>query len=681
MSDIVNLIGYLLLDYRRLIIFSCFVFSVSTVIGQDVRIDKNSLTEYTSDQEIFEMYLDTMDKYVYRDIDKALIANQECDLIIEKGTSLSDSILLNYVIQKVYIEYSKANPLGAYQLISENEYLIENETVSDVQIGNFIYLTSYTFMSIGDLESAQIAFYDAIEHGEAKGDTQFVVKNLHSLAQLFNDTEYCEEAAKCLTDALSYKELIKIRPTTLVLNYLELGESYLCMQDYPKAIEALDLAQEITDSFDLDVLRFDVLVFKGTVFINQDRIESADSIYKLLETSNQKKLDENNAYQMQKFLSELYRKKKMYPEVLRLYDDLIMNSDSNQLDDIIDLNAKAHLVSNEIGNHKEAYNYLLSYNEAKKIKDDDAKRQKTAYLKIKFQSDQKEKDNALLAAKISKNQVEKKTLLSWLLFSGFLLTLLFLAFYQKRRYSRQLEDEVSKRTEKLIESNEQLNKSLEELDEFNRILSHDLTEPLRSIVGFSQLASRDIENIPQAQSYLSMVTKGGKQLGQLIDDVKSYRVADKMCISKTTNVNTIVMIEQLLSEIRCKFPLRKIELNYDTVTDIKCESQIVKIIFTSIIENSLKFNKNEEVRINIEYKLLSKFHTFLITDNGIGMHSKFHGQVFNMFKRLNNREDFKGSGLGLSVAKKLANKIYGDVTVLDSEEGVGTTIKFEFEEK
>ena len=93
---------------------------------------------------------------------------------------------------------------------------------------------------------------------------------------------------------------------------------------------------------------------------------------------------------------------------------------------------------------------------------------------------------------------------------------------------------------------------------------------------------------------------------------------------------------------------------------------------------AVRFNNQDVVNIKVDYNKEGAFHTFIIQDNGIGIDPKYHDQVFSMFKRLNNRVDFSGSGLGLSVAQKLAKKMGGEISILRSDvnEGADFQVKF-----
>ena len=192
---------------------------------------------------------------------------------------------------------------------------------------------------------------------------------------------------------------------------------------------------------------------------------------------------------------------------------------------------------------------------------------------------------------------------------------------------RRLEDQVIKRTEKLKESNELLSNSMKELDEFNRILSHDLIEPLRSIISFSQLASRDIQNPENVQEYLSYVTNSGIQLSQLIKDVLLYRESDNIINETKVDLSISTVFSEIEYEIKDQWPDKQIKLICNTDATILCAAKTAKNVFKIIVENAVRFNNQDVVNIKVDYNKEGAFHTFIIQDNGIGIDPKYHDPV------------------------------------------------------
>ncbi|MBC8046057.1 MAG: PAS domain-containing sensor histidine kinase, partial [Fimbriimonadaceae bacterium] len=92
-------------------------------------------------------------------------------------------------------------------------------------------------------------------------------------------------------------------------------------------------------------------------------------------------------------------------------------------------------------------------------------------------------------------------------------------------------------------------------------------------------------------------------------------------------------------------------------------------------ENAVKYNTSLNPQIHIQMHNGNDQYTWYVKDNGIGIEPQYHDRIFEMFKRLHNREIYQGSGLGLSITKKIINKLDGEIGVI-SEEGKGSTFWF-----
>ncbi len=673
-----ELIGsnYVYISYAAKLLSFLYLISLSHYGVSQVPITfEESFTAETTDQEKFAMYLDTIDKYLYRDLNITTYGIDECRKIIDQGTALSDSILFYYVIQEIYHKFNINESLGAYQLITENEVMLHSENISEDMRGRFRYLRSFTYMSIGDTEAAQKSFYEEIEIGKAQQDTATIISNLYSLGQLYSDAGEYMESINCYKQILEYDKVFVVRPTTIALTNIELAESYLQSEEFDKALAVLQTAQDIAEKNDLDILLSDVLMVKGIVFLGMKDIAAAESIYRKFEATNTGRLDPNNIINSNRLLAKLYRAKQMHSSALSVFKEILNDIDTLDLDSMLETYDNMHQTCKDMQDYESAYGYFAEYNTILIKKEEDDKRQQTEYLKIKYNSEQKEIENKILAAELNQNKTEKKVLYLSLALFFLLLSFLVAAYLQKQRYSKKLEDQVAKRTDKLKESNELLNNSIEELDEFNRILSHDLIEPLRSIISFSQLASRDLSDHDKVREYLSYVTKSGEQLSQLIEDVRLYREADLISEEIRTEVDIPTLFDAITTDLQAQFPNKKIEIRNNTDETISCAAKTVTNLFTIVLDNAVKYNTNESVKIKVDYSKQNDFYIFDIKDNGIGIDSKYHDQIFSMFKRLNNRLDYTGSGLGLSTAQKLAQKLGGDISLLYSDINSGTTFR------
>ena len=99
-------------------------------------------------------------------------------------------------------------------------------------------------------------------------------------------------------------------------------------------------------------------------------------------------------------------------------------------------------------------------------------------------------------------------------------------------------------------------------------------------------------------------------------------------------------------------------------------------LFQNLIENAIKYNLSEEKIIKIEYRSGKKHHYFSVTDNGIGIDPKYSEKIFELFQRLHLSHQFEGTGIGLSICKRIVERHSGSIKLLDGEEHKGSTFEF-----
>jgi len=144
-----------------------------------------------------------------------------------------------------------------------------------------------------------------------------------------------------------------------------------------------------------------------------------------------------------------------------------------------------------------------------------------------------------------------------------------------------------------------------------------------------------------------------------------------------TEERKVIDIQQILDDavydVQENYPDKNISLTCNATSNIIGPTEMFKQIFQIIIDNAAKFNQERAVSVNVSYHLKDQMHFFEFEDNGIGIAPNYHSQIFKMFKRLNNRKAYTGSGMGLSVAQRLLEKIDGKISVLRSRESEGST--------
>jgi signal transduction histidine kinase len=249
-----------------------------------------------------------------------------------------------------------------------------------------------------------------------------------------------------------------------------------------------------------------------------------------------------------------------------------------------------------------------------------------------------------------------------------------------RRKNEELKTQkkaLAKNMAELKKVQQQLTESNQELQIFAFAASHDLKEPLRMITMYTQLTERSLKNAldEKTKSYMGFVTDGVKRMQLLLDNLLSYSLLGKNRqddIPIDLNEKLKKVMENLTVAIQeCDAKVVCCELPTLTVSPTEMTQ-----LFQNIIANALKFRKSDtKPFIEVCSKEEEKEFVFSISDNGIGIKTEDQERVFLLFTRLNSREHYEGTGIGLATCKKILNKLNGRIWVT-STEGVGTTFHF-----
>jgi PAS domain S-box-containing protein len=231
-----------------------------------------------------------------------------------------------------------------------------------------------------------------------------------------------------------------------------------------------------------------------------------------------------------------------------------------------------------------------------------------------------------------------------------------------RRAHDELEQKVKERTAQLERSNK-------ELQDFTFIASHDLQEPLRKVIAFNDLLDKKYECVldDEANDYKNRINKAVNRMQELIDDLLALtRVATKARPFKQTDLQVVVdeVIEDLV-KYRSEKGAKIVPMSLPV---IDADEVQMRQLFQNLIMNALKFHRSRiPPHVHIEGRTLGTgYCEIMIKDNGIGFDMKYADLIFKPFQRLYNRKEFKGSGIGLSICKKIIERHGGDIYATSS---------------
>ena len=231
----------------------------------------------------------------------------------------------------------------------------------------------------------------------------------------------------------------------------------------------------------------------------------------------------------------------------------------------------------------------------------------------------------------------------------------------------------------LEQMNIDLEKQNEELASFSYIASHDLQEPLRKIMTFSsRLKDKYKSHLPEeAQTYLGKIDESAKRMAKLILDLLEYsRLHNEENLFVKTDLTEVV--KNVLTDFELVIEQRKAVVQYGKMLAIDVIPLHINQLFYNLLSNSLKFSKTDVTPvINISTHVLTPedikkypnlnmplpYCEIVIQDNGIGFEQKYDQQIFVIFQRLNRRDEYDGTGIGLSICKKIVDNHRGIIFV------------------
>jgi signal transduction histidine kinase len=227
----------------------------------------------------------------------------------------------------------------------------------------------------------------------------------------------------------------------------------------------------------------------------------------------------------------------------------------------------------------------------------------------------------------------------------------------------------------LEEKSDELRKRNSELMEFNYLASHDLQEPLKTILGFSNLLQDEsVELNEEAEFYISNISNVAEGMSQKISKLLAYSRLGRSGEKEEVSVDKV--LDKLMSNLKAGLLDTDINIKRGSLPKVKAYEYELYSLFQNLVSNALKFqkaNQKTEIFINCEDK--GDFYEFVIQDNGIGIESKNFNKIFQVFQRLHNSDVYEGTGLGLAMCKKIVEAHGGELWV-ESELDKGSEFRF-----
>ncbi len=216
---------------------------------------------------------------------------------------------------------------------------------------------------------------------------------------------------------------------------------------------------------------------------------------------------------------------------------------------------------------------------------------------------------------------------------------------------------INERANQVRKLNEQLKQAYDELDTFSFTISHDLKTPLASIKNYAEIL---LENAMEAKSesvpMLEKIIRGADKMNLLIKEVLSYSRIGRQHV-RFEKIGMKYMLQEIREDLMNGYQRSDPKITLRNMPDIYGDYTMMYQVFSNIIGNAVKYSSlKKKPEVTIDAREDEEEITYSIADNGIGIDMKNGDQIFNLFKRMNNANNFEGSGVGLAIVKSILEK-------------------------
>jgi PAS domain S-box-containing protein len=237
------------------------------------------------------------------------------------------------------------------------------------------------------------------------------------------------------------------------------------------------------------------------------------------------------------------------------------------------------------------------------------------------------------------------------------------------KYRLHLEDLVKQRTEELARSNK-------DLEQFAYVASHDLQEPLRAVSGFVSLLERQLQDSLNAKTkeYMNFTVDGVARMQSLINGLLEYSRIDTRGKPPERTDSSKPLADAILS-LQASIKESGAKITHDNLPTVSIDPVQLSQLFQNLISNAIKFRSESPPEIHVSAERRDNDWRFAVKDNGIGIEPQYAERIFMIFQRLHTRKKYPGTGIGLSLCKKIVERHGGKIWV-ESEQGRGSTFYF-----
>ncbi|MFK7948770.1 MAG: ATP-binding protein [Saprospiraceae bacterium] len=649
-----------------------FIVCSLSLLGQSIEKEASQLLNEIkiakSDSTKIRLYFNLSDLYLNYQPSQAIKYSWKALFLSKKKKRPKDiATAYNKIFRGHYFQGAIADSLFNYVQLLEKQVIANKDTIAMIDVyWSYSFYYGYIGQSDKDMTYAlkalkQLRKYAPSSEREAKLLNNIAVV-LADNQQYGNALNYYQEALPMVEDKLT-KGNILFNMGTIYTNFFNKRDSAQFFFD-----EALQLYRDTNNSEGIA----SALVAKATYYSKQQPNKAEDFFFEALKIAND--------YNLRFFLHEIYTHLANHYYFLKKYDSAkeygekaLASVDKRKFYNTSTTQNIYHLLQNvyvETGQFKKAYHIQKDWIILKDSLSNIELLGKIETLKTEYEVEKKEAENKLLKAE--KEIIHKNARIKIFLALGIIfILLLIIAFvyrinHQRKRLNETLERKVTERTKDLEQANY-------ELRTFNYIASHDIKEPIRVIGGHVGLIFKKLPNDLKEKlgDYFDTIKRSTTQLYTLVEDFAYYSTLSKDEVVKTEPIDLNLLMFNVIDNLQESIEKYNGEVLIDYLPTINSSNTFLFTALKNLIENGLKYNQADKRTVAINYQSTETQHQIIVKDNGIGIESQYHEKIFEMFKRLHNRGEYEGSGIGLAIVKLVVSKLNGGIT-LQSEVNRGS---------
>lgn len=227
----------------------------------------------------------------------------------------------------------------------------------------------------------------------------------------------------------------------------------------------------------------------------------------------------------------------------------------------------------------------------------------------------------------------------------------------------------------MVRKVEELARSNAELEQLAYAASHDLQEPVRMVVAYTELLSERYRGKldESADKFIDYASEGAMRMQAMIQDLLAFSRVGRLSAWESVDCNAVM--KEAVQNLACLIQESGAIVTYEGLPAIWSHRAQIMQVFQNLVGNALKFRQQVPPEITVTAEQSGGNWEFSVKDNGIGIAPEYFDKIFVVFQRLHSRREYQGNGIGLSICKKIVERHGGRLWV-ESQSGKGSTFNF-----